>query len=205
MIAEKTFKHHGITIEIHHDEDARSPQEDGDNGLFLVGLHRDFFVRPPDYKAKDTWNGDALKAEIDARAKTHWIFPLEAYIHGGVALAFGSEGNFPDRRWDVSQLGCIFVAKSEWRLQKKARAAAAGLIETWNQYLSGDVWGYVVDPDGEHDSCWGFYGLDYCEQQAREMAEHIAATLHRARLERVKAFIKKHVPLEIRARELATA
>jgi hypothetical protein len=52
-----------------------------------------------------------------------------------------------------------------------ARKCAEGLVETWNQYLWGDVWGYVItDSDGEEvesGSCWGFYGLDACIEEAK--------------------------------------
>lgn len=46
-------------------------------------------------------------------------------------------------------------------------------LETWNTYLSGDVYGIVVeDADGrEVDSCWGFYGLDYAREEAASMLD----------------------------------
>ena len=39
-------------------------------------------------------------------------------------------------------------------------AALEGMAETWQQYFSGDVYGYIVvnEETGEEDSCWGFYG-----------------------------------------------
>ena len=35
-----------------------------------------------------------------------------------------------------------------------------GMADTWQQYFSGDVYGYIVvnEETGEEDSCWGFYG-----------------------------------------------
>lgn len=41
-------------------------------------------------------------------------------------------------------------------------------VGTYNQYLTGDVYGYVIeDPRGEHvDSCWGFYGTEDAEREA---------------------------------------
>jgi hypothetical protein len=42
------------------------------------------------------------------------------------------------------------------------------MVETWNQYLSGDVYGFIIE-DGEGtdvDSCWGFYGLETVKQEA---------------------------------------
>jgi hypothetical protein len=36
-----------------------------------------------------------------------------------------------------------------------------GEVEVYDQYLTGDVWGFEVVEDGEvTDSCWGFFGSD---------------------------------------------
>jgi hypothetical protein len=88
-----------------------------------------------------------------------------------VVLALSQEGNFPDRRWDVSQLGFVFISKKHWRLSKSARKGALATIEEWNMYLSGDVWGYVIEDDegNELESCWGFYGREYCENEAKSV------------------------------------
>lgn len=171
MTPEKTLIHEGVTIEIHQDTDAQSPSEWGDTSLFLVANHRDCYIPEPGEKRIT----DDASELVERWKATHWIFPLEAYIHSGVVLALSGEGNFPDRQWDVSQLGFVFCDKKEWRLRKSARKAALSHVETWNQYLSGDVWGYVVDPDGlNEDSCWGFYGFDYCVEEAKSIAEQAA-------------------------------
>lgn len=153
-----------MKLRIEQDGDAQSPNSWDDNGLTLIANHRQFFVPP----SKDKRNFD-VQDEIDSRKATHHVFMLEAYIHGEVRLALAGEGNFPDRQWDVSLLGAVFVSKKEWRLTKSARKAAESLIKEWNQYLSGDVWGYVIeDDDGNHiDSCWGFYGREYCEKEGQ--------------------------------------
>ncbi len=158
------IEYRGKLISISQDTDAQSPQEYGDSGLFLVANHRQFYVPEPGEKRIPS-DPDEL---VSRYAKTHWVFPLEAYIHSGVSLALSREGNFPDRQWDVSQLGFVFASKKIWRLSKKARSAALSLIKTWNQYLSGDVWGYEV---GE-DSCWGLYGYDYCVKEAKSIADY---------------------------------
>ena len=153
-----------FSVRLEQDQDARSPQEDGDTGLFLVAKHRQFFVAPPESE-----KNFEIQDVLDAHKETHHVFPLEAYIHSGVVLALSGEGNFPDRQWDVSQLGIVLVAKAEWKTRAAARKAALGYVATWNQYLSGDVHGYVVaehetaaDPqsaiiDDHVESCWGFY------------------------------------------------
>ncbi|HRZ15236.1 MAG TPA: hypothetical protein P5110_07000 [Candidatus Omnitrophota bacterium] len=205
-----------------------SPDDWGDDNLFLVGYHRDFSVdrgqrelvtifKESEFKKDNGYSGRAYadgygwKSYEEAKAaglinkqvrrgryvpgisqelaqciarggkyedgsenseakeycKKYRIFGLEAYIHGGVVLALSHEGNFPDRRWDVSQLGLVFVSKEEWKTRKKARKAAQGLIETWNQYLSGDVYTIVrEDYDKEknqinYDCVGGYYGREY--------------------------------------------
>ena len=155
-----------LTLKIEQDTDATSPSDWEDKDLFLVANHRQCYIPEPGEKRIPS-DPETLCSPY---LKSHWIFPLEAYIHSGVCLSLSGEGNFPDRQWDVSQLGFVFVAKKEWRLRKSARKAAESKVEEWNQYLSGDVWGYVIeDENGEHiDSCWGFYGRKYCEEQANE-------------------------------------
>ena len=159
-----------MRLRIEQDQDAQSPAEWQDNGLFLVAGHRDFWVAVPGME-KD-WRGyDSMRELIPDKEAEYHVFMVEAYIHGGIRLALANQGNFPDRRWDVSLCGAIFAAKSEWPLQESALKAAGSLIEEWNQYLSGDVWGCIVEDDnGNHvDSCWGFYGREYAEEQGAEM------------------------------------
>lgn len=191
-------------IQIFQDDGYFSPEDDGDESLFLTGYHRDFSVDGPRLGRTKTDKGRLLvskddcialaigKPEAAARgleypeelAVKYHFFGLEAYIHSGVRLAFGREGNFPDRQWDVSQVGMIFVSKKEWRTRPRAKKAAACLIENWNNYLSGNVYGFKVlaEPDDltdeniEVDSCWGFSG-DYdqkggCLDDARSIADH---------------------------------
>lgn len=162
-VSVSTMKH---TYRIVHDESPTSPSAYADDSLFIVSAHRDFYIPAPGEKRVP-----ATREELIRRfKKTHWIFPIEAYIHSGICLAFSGEGNFPDRQWDVSQVGYVFAAKKEWRLNKSARKAAECKINEWNQYLSGDVWGYIIE-DGEGnevDSCWGYYGRENCEYCAEE-------------------------------------
>jgi hypothetical protein len=163
------FEHKGLTIKIVQDEDAQSPREWGDEGLFLVASHRDFYVPAPGEKrCRETFN-----AYVEQYGRTHWIFPIEAYIHSGVHLSFSHRGQYPDRRWDVSQVGAIFASKKEWRLSKSARKSAETHLEAWNQYLGGEVCGYIIEGGLTEESCWGFYGVEYCKKEALSMAEHM--------------------------------
>lgn len=217
-------RHGSMTIKIYQDEDTHGgPEEWGDDSLFLVGYHQDFTVdrgtrKDGKYTAGISqglaqciarggkYEDDSICDEAMGYIKKYHIFGLEAYIHSGVVLSIGREGQFPDRRWDVSQLGLVFVSKKEWRMRKSAKKAARGLIGTWNDYLCGNVYCYTVEgPDGEHlDSCGGFYGK-YDEKnggalpEARSAADYHYKELMRKKAAKTKAYIKNHVPLAIRA------
>jgi len=171
-------KFRGLQIKIYQDDADESPGEYGDNNLFLVGYHREFTVEKDQIITKQDLvlcftNPKELdedeKAEVEYLRSKYHIFGLEAYIHSGVCLALSREGDFPDRQWDVSQLGAVLVAREEWKEEADARNAALSLIDTWNDYLSGNIYGYVIeDAAGEHiDSCWGYYG----EYEAGALAE----------------------------------
>lgn len=71
--------------------------------------------------------------------------------------------------FDSGQIGFLLVTREESEIPEPDKYAE-GMVEEWNQYLSGDVWGFTVeDGDGNHiDSCWGFYGFDYCKTEALE-------------------------------------
>lgn len=184
MAYEETIEHEGVQIRIVADETPSSPSEWGDTGLFLVTSHRDCYIPEPGEK-RVTDDADEL---VNRWKDTHWVFPLELYSHSGVHLSLAGEGNYPDRRWDVSRNGFVFASKKEWRLSASARKAAKSKVDEWNQYLGGDVWGYVIEEvDGvEGDSCWGFYGKDYCIGEAKEAAEHMAKKLKEEAVEKAE-------------------
>lgn len=206
-----TEERNGYTINIYPDYDYQdNPSDWGDTEVFLVAFHRDFTVDVDGFDietVRAVANGgkyeDGSKCE---RAKEilheYHVFGLEAYIHSGVSLSLSNEGNYPDRQWDVSQLGVVFVSKKQERLKKKARERALGLLKTWNAILEGSVYGFVVERDGEQlDSCWGFIEEEWniekthVLKEARDMADWNYKEAVKKHVEERKAQIKHNVPL----------
>lgn len=125
------------------------------------------------------------------------ILPLYLYDHSGITM---NTGGF-SCPWDSGQVGYIYV--SHRKLMKEyglpsmdvpyvaeGKVVASNLHEMgervleaeakeYDQYLTGDVWGFEIeDEDGCHlDSCWGFYGLEYAEEEAMSAAKSIAKGL----------------------------
>lgn len=178
MNAYETFSLRNYTVKLYQDYDFETPEQD--SGLFIVTIRNCYFqLEHNDLDA----NGYTADKELCSR---YWVFPLYAYVHSGVALSMVRRGQFSDP-WDSGQIGFVFVAKSEWRLETQdtkrcvsARTAATHYVEYWNQYLSGDVWGYqITDSDGaEIDSCWGLFGLDYARKEATDAVPETACAVN---------------------------
>lgn len=133
---------------------------------------------------------EEIEAAFDAK---FYHLPLYLYDHSGITM---STGRF-SCPWDSGQVGFIYVEKEkaidEWgilhrgpmtpeMIEQKAYEYLTGEVETYDQYLTGDVYGYVVqvaefDEDGdpewgnpdEPDSCWGFFGSDSAEDEAKSV------------------------------------
>jgi len=122
-----------------------------------------------------------------------YAVPLDCFRHGGELWQVqGSSTGYPfSCPWDTSRLAGVWIpcdcareniegrAKAEnMDPVKVAREYAAGVIEQYNQALSGDVWGVIVEVydkdgekiDGEGFDCWGFFGSEYA---VKELAEQV--------------------------------
>jgi hypothetical protein len=122
----------------------------------------------------DELNPDNIRQYID---KHYHVLPLYLLDHSGLSI---STGGFACP-WDSGQVGWIYMSKetaAKERISDPLACLRAEVAE-YDQYLTGDVWGYrIADADGhELDSCWGFYGSDHCKEQATESAQAIASRL----------------------------
>jgi hypothetical protein len=209
-------------IKIVYDEDSFSPYED--NALFLVGYHRDFWVdRKRTIYNKETgqretidegisqglaqsifnkgkYEDDLINEEAKDYLKKYRIFPLSAYIHSGVRLYLGTHKVC---QWDSCQVGLVLASKSEWKTKDKALKAVESLIETWNDYLSGQVYGFQVYDKEENkiDSCYGFYGDEGMKDaiaEAKSIIEYTVKEETNKKQLRLKTLIKNKVELQYR-------
>lgn len=120
---------------------------------------------------------------LDRIVEKHYIMlPVYMYDRSGVTL---NTTGF-SCRWDSGQVGWIYVSIADvkkqygWKNMSQKRRELIktylrGEIETYAQYLEGDVWGYVITDDVTEeivDSCWGFFGQEYCEEEAESAMEY---------------------------------
>lgn len=72
--------------------------------------------------------------------------------------------------------------------QQHARMILEAEVKEFNSYLEGDVWGYAIEDEcGEIlDSCWGFYGYQYFEEEAETAFAYTIKAEKRKRWEQVE-------------------
>lgn len=119
---------------------------------------------------------------INKAIEKHYIMlPIYMYDHSGITI---STGPF-SCKWDSGQVGFIYISKKKakkeynWKnmsrdREKTIKEYLEGEVETYNQYLTGDVYGYFIsnEEDDHIDSCWGFYGHDFKNNGLLEMAQN---------------------------------
>ena len=147
----------GNILRIIQDEYAEPPDTWGNEDIFLVYDHRLFTIRREGFEPRDIFEHvKALhtgknKDRIEPLYEEYFIFNVYAYIHSGISLSLNNNSYPFSDRFDVSTTGYILIEKNQVtqgekdeESEKDAKEYAEGLIETWNQYLSGDVWGFKV-------------------------------------------------------------
>lgn len=166
---EETYR--GLTIKIEQDVDPESPRE-WDNVGTMVCFHGRYTL------------GDKHEFSSPTEFLEWWeengedgvLLPLYLYDHSGITIST-SPFSCP---WDSGQVGWIYATKET--LDKEtfdidhATKYLIGEVETYDQYLTGQVYGYEVeDEDGNFlASCWGFYGEEDAIQEARADADGYA-------------------------------
>jgi hypothetical protein len=114
--------------------------------------------------------------------------PLYLYDHSGITM---NTTGF-SCGWDSGQVGFIYVSIADvkkeynWKNLNKARREKIinylkGEVETYDQYLTGDVYGYCIDSvevdeygdetviEESVESCWGYFGSKYAEEEGKSM------------------------------------
>jgi hypothetical protein len=140
----------GRILRVIQDENAESPDKWGNTDMFLVYDHRQFNIKRDGFDPQDIaeWYQASFRT-LDYNG--YHVFPVAAYIHSGVILNLTN--SLQRQGWDTSVCGFVLVHKEKVILNKinitKSNEAiaedyAGSLLNTWNQYLSGDVWGFRV-------------------------------------------------------------
>lgn len=112
------------------------------------------------------------------------IMPLYLDEHSGITISTTPFYYVEDS----GQVGIIYMTREQIlarfggkllteKKRRQARELMMDEVYEYNQYLTRDVYGYVVtNPNGDVvDSCWGFFGYDWAKAEAKAALEEHAA------------------------------
>lgn len=194
MKALETYERAGLKVSIFQDLDPENPRQWSNVGTMVCFHNRYDLGDQHEYHADDFDNWNKLKERL-VKDGAAIIFPLYLYDHSGITISTSSFNS----SWDSGQVGFIFATgddiKEAYQTKNltddviaRAKEGMEQEVRTYDQYLTGDVYGFVVesietcDHNEEHaehlESCWGFYGMD----DAREAANDAADTTAKAAL-----------------------
>lgn len=164
------------TLEIYYEDGAETPRAwDNLAQMIFVGkytyLGDKHSVEFPSFENRQDFidrGAEIVKKQLNAAI----VVPIHLYKHSsvGISTSYSYPYNCP---WDSGTIGFAVVTKEKLykeynvkrinkKLLEKARQILEGEINTLNNYVSGDVFGYkLFNKKGDVvDSCWGFYGTD---------------------------------------------
>jgi hypothetical protein len=169
-------------LKIYQDDNTDSPRS-WDNLGTMICFHRR-------YNLGDKHNYSHEEGQELLKGKDICVsLPLYLYDHSGITM---NTTGF-SCRWDSGCVGFIYVTKEKVRKEYNVKRITQDIIDrvtkclegevkTYDQYLTGEVYGYevykveVCDKGCEHeefvDSCWGYYGYEECISEAKSICEH---------------------------------
>jgi len=176
-------------IEIIQDDYTESPREWDNLGTMICFHSRYNLGDKHDYQFYDYDSWDEQRKDIEKKENSCVILPLYLYDHSGITIStipFGCN-------WDSFQVGWIVISKEKVRkeynvkrinkeLIEKVTNILEGEVKTYDQYLTGDVYGYRVskvtecelghEHKEEVDSCWGYYGVEECMTEGESVVNY---------------------------------
>ena len=162
----ETIESDNYVANIYIDNSPFDPRED-DNFGTLITFHSNYHISDNQIFTKEELIEHIQKDDI-------FSLPVYMYVHSGIAISttpFNCE-------WDSGQVGYIFVTyedieKEGWNTEQTEKFLTSE-IETYSNYLNGEVYGYVISKkeDCEHSSddvhsCWGLIGYEWVEEEVK--------------------------------------
>lgn len=117
----------------------------------------------------DSLNEEGIEYALDWAKKNMVILPVYLLDHSGLSVSTtpfscpwdsGLVGYIiADRKSMLKEYGCKKLTET---IKRKAKEVLIAEIEIFNQYLSGEVYGYSIEDSEGNDveSCFGFYGYE---------------------------------------------
>lgn len=189
------YKNYVIRILV--DDNPMNPREDENLGT-MVCFHKRYILGDKhDIRSEDFSSWAEIEEHLIKEYDACVILPLYLYDHSGITISCGNSYPYNDR-WDAGQVGFIYISKEKVRkeysvkhiskeLKERVTKYLEGEVKVYDDYLRGDVYGFLVeDEEGEHiDSCWGYFGYPEGVKDAINEAKSIIDNLHERWVEKL--------------------
>lgn len=185
MEAVETKRIDNYLIEIFQDQSPESPRTWDTLGTMVCQHRRYNLGDKHDYDLRECNSWFDVQKEL---GYPPIILNLYLYDHSGITIST-KPFSCP---WDSGQVGFIFATEEtlikeygrvDEEIIKKAKSVLETEVETYDQYLRGDIYGYriskisVCNHGHEHieevESCGGYYGEDTCMEEAESSVKYI--------------------------------
>jgi hypothetical protein len=195
---EKILLPNNILLKRCFDPEPNDPR-DWDNLGTMIHWHRRSVIG--DKSLKDAGFEDGFEFEKFIKKDGGVYLPVYLYEHSGMTVAttpFDCQWDSGQVGYIYADTEAIRKEYSCKRITAKIREKVEGVlkseVEAYDDFLTGRCYGFVVELldadevaycdgderaiknlDGEHlDSCWGFYGKEYFEEESMDRAKHYA-------------------------------
>ena len=161
----------GMRLEIYADDDPLDPRKEWDNFGHMVCAHRQYQLGDEQLDTSGFSSWDEVADYLEAERGAVIILPLYLFDHSGLSISVGSS-HFrmcDPQGWDWGQVGFIYATMDDVTKEygdtmpesiRKAEELLCTEVDTYDKYLTGEVYGFKLFSDVEIDSCWGFYDID---------------------------------------------
>ena len=174
-----TIQYKGYEIEIYQDEFPENPRE-WDNLTTMVCFHKRYDLpNETEYNSDMFSSWEHLENQIHKDNDICVCLPVYMHDHSGITVR-----TYPfSCQWDSGQIGFIYVTKNKIKkefnkkriskeLTKKVKQYLIHELETYDDYITGNAYGYSVIKDNKIlDSCSGYYGFDHEKSGLLEQAK----------------------------------
>lgn len=173
-----------------NDPEPTNPRIDFDNIGKMVCAHRRYDLGDSakklgwTFRSSDFGGWQAVEQHLRDECKAFVVLPLYLYDHSGITM---NTTGF-SCRWDSGQVGFIYVTRADmaenWpsitdeaELIQKAKDVLVSEVETYDQYLRGDVYGYIVEDENGRplDTCYSYFGRESVIERGVDALKHYAA------------------------------
>ena len=163
------FPEFNAKVIIRQEDQPQNPRTSFDNAGVMVCFHwRLSLGDKHSYSHTDYDGWNEMERAISRKENVAVILPLYLYDHSGQTI---STKPF-NCRWDSGQVGFIYMTKkqaiSEFgkklctaKVREKALNLLQGEVETYDQYIKGEIYEFEVkriDTKDSLDTCSGFFG-----------------------------------------------